>query len=301
MNDWFRSLTVLGTAFVGVVAVTIALALLIVPDPAVSSQAGSTAPPDAEATIGVPDTIGTVPTQVGGTLAVSGDLEAAFAVDRESVDQRYGVIGDDARIFFGSDPLSVEQMSFGGLSFFPDPDECTITPGGFNGAIGVAWATLHCADLADVRGNGVVTVDGTIGLAADMLGMRGDLPPSGGSVEVGGETLEFSEARLFTARFPAFVGRGGYNMQLEDESGTRLNFAYDPQTHALGLANVERDGVYNDVPADACAIDTREIGKLNPRTTVVEMSLQCVGVDFPGIGPVPIAGTLIVEQIDIIN
>lgn len=309
MNDWFRSLTVLGMAFVSVVLVTIGLAFLIVPDPAVSSEAGVTPRPaavlpgpDVDVTVDVP---GAIPTRVGGMLAVSGDLQGgsrAFTLDRESTDARYGLIGDDARIFFAGDPLAVEQMSLGGLSFFPEPDDCAITPGAFNPAIGVAWATLHCANLADVRGNGVVTVDGTIGMAADMLGIRGDLPPSGGTVDVGGETVEFSEARLFTAILPAFPDTGDYSMMLtDDETATRLNFGYDSESHELVLIKVERDGVFNDVPFDACTIQTQEVGRLNPRTTVVEMSMQCPEVDFPGLGRVPIVGTLIVDQVEITN
>lgn len=303
MNDWFRSLTVLGLSFVSVVIVTMGLAMLIVSS---AAQATDGTPRDVTLVTGpgvlvtVPPAVGGVPTQVGGTLAVSGDLQETFTLDREDTDGRYGLIGDDGRIFFGNDPLAVVQMNLGGLSFFPDPDECTITPGELNAAIGVAWATIHCADLADVRGNGVVSVDGTIGMAADLLGMRGDLPPSGGSIDIGGETLEFSEASLFVAARPAFVGMNRYSMQLvDDDSGTTLSFAWDPQTHGLALANVERDGADNDIPADACAIDTREVGMLNPRTTVVEMSLQCPDVDVPGLGPVPIVGSIIVEQIEI--
>jgi hypothetical protein len=304
MNDWFRSLTVLGMAFVSVVLVTIGLAFLIVPDPAVSSQAGVTPRPaavlpgpDVDVTVEVP---GALPTRVGGMLAVSGDLQGTFTFDREDTDARYGLIGEDARIFFAGDPLAVEQMSFGGLSFFPESEDCTITPGAFNPEVGVAWATLHCADLEDVRDNGVVTVGGTIAMAADMLGIRGDLPSSGGSVDIGAETVEFSEALLFTAARPAVVAMNPYSMQLnDDETATRLNFGYDFESHELVLVNVERDGVSNDVPVDACAIETREVGKLNPRTTVVEMFLRCPEVDVPGLGPVPIVGSLIVDQVEI--
>lgn len=303
MNDWFRSLTALGLAFVSVVIVTIGLALLIVPDPAVSSQAAGTAPLDADGTLETPDAIGAVPTHVGGTLAVSGDLQETFTLDREDTDGRYGLIGDDGRVFFGNDPLAVVQMNLGGLSFFPEPDECTITPGALNAAIGVAWATIDCADLADVRGNGVVTVDGTIGMAADVLGMRGDLPPSGGSVDVGSETLQFSEAFLYIVPRmvprPGSDGRSATAMQLTDqERDMTLSFAWDIQTHRLTLAHVAQGATGHDLPPDACSLATRELGRLNPRVTVVELTLQCGEVDFPGLGLVPISGSLIMEQVE---
>lgn len=315
VNDWLRSLTVLGIGFVGVVAFTLGLAVVTVPGPAVSWQATDATPPDVAASVDLPDAIGAVPTQVGGTLTVSGDRQDTFTLNREStdvrpglidgrpglIDGRYGLIGDDGRIFFAIDPLAVEQMNFDGLSFFPEPNECTITPGELNDAIGVATAHLECADLADVRGNGVVTVEGTIGLPGDLMGMRGDLPAAGGTIEVGDETLSFSEAHLLIdiGWQPAVVGGRAIAMQLTDEDrGMTLGFAYDVQTHRLELAHVMRGDTLTDVGEDACALATRELGRLNPGVTVVELTVRCNEVDLPELGLVPISGTVIVEQVE---
>lgn len=301
MNDWFRSVSALGMAFVGVVVVTLGLAMVMVPGPVGSSRTTGTAVPGTSGNAEAPDPIDVIPTRVGGMLTVTGDRQGTFTVDRESIDGRfglrYGLIGDEGRVFFDGRPLAVVQMNFDGMSFFPEPEECTIAPGQLNPAIGVGAARLQCVDVADVRGNGVVTIEGTIGIAGDRLGMRGDLPPSGGSVDIGGETLTFSEARVSVARRPAVVG-GRFGSRVPAEDGdSSLGFDYDAQTHELSLVNLEVDGAFAEVAHGACAISTRELGVLNPRTTVIDVSIRCAAVDVPGLGPVPIEGSLIVEQV----
>lgn len=291
VNDWFRSVSALGVAFVGVVVVTLGLAAVIVPDAVGFAQA--TDPPAGTSAIDL------IPSQVGGTLTLTGERQGTFTLNRESTDRRYGLIGDEGRVFFGGEPLAVVQMNFDGLSFFPEPEECTITPGELNPTIGVAAARLHCGDVADVRGNGVVTIDGTIGIAGDVLGMRGDLPPSGGRVDIGEETVVFTDAVLFTSAFPVRGSFGQYAMQLHDpDTDTRLAFDYDQHTHGLALTRAGRGGESNDVDASACDLTTRNIGILNPRTTVIEVSLRCPAVDVPGLGSVPIEGSIVVERVD---
>jgi hypothetical protein len=299
MTDWIRSLAVLAASFAGVVVLTFGLAVLIVPDPV-----GSTDEPDGTDPSGAPASaapigdIDDVPTEIGGTLVVTGDREVNLPVDREATDGQYGLIGDDARVFIGGDPLSIVQMNLDGLSFFPDPDECTITPGQLNQEIGVASARLACEGLADIRDNGVVSVDGVVGIAADMLGMRGDLPPSGGTVTLGDETLEFGEAVLYAFPVSVIDGPDQTNMGLVD-GRTELYFSYDVQTHRIALVSIERDDVPTEVPAEACSIATRELGKLNPRTTVLDLTLTCPAVELPDVGTVTIDGSLIVEEIDV--
>ena len=298
MNDWLRSVTVLGLAFGIVVFVTLELAILIVPGPDAESAGSDPTPPDAAATAEVPASIGAMPTDVGGSVTVSGDRQGIFTLDRDTIEGRYGLLGDDGRIFFASDPLSVAQMEFDGLSFFPDPEECTITAGALNQAIGVAWAHVQCTDLSDIRGNGVISLDGTIGLPGDLLGMRGDLPPTGGTVDAGGEILEFTDAVLFIGARPAVVG-GPYPLQLVDEDNkTVLGFDYDPMTYRLSLASVQRLGSRTDVPADACDVSTREVGALSPRVALIELTLVCSGVELADRGPVDLSGSVFVEQIE---
>jgi len=297
MTVWMRSLAVLAAAFAGVMILTFGLAAAIVP-----GQVG--APSDAEGAARTAESaapsvadLDAIPSGVGGTLKVTGDLEASLPVDRESTDGRYGLVGDDARIFFGGDPLSVVQMNLEGLSFFPELDACQLAPGRLNSAIGVASAHLRCAEVADIRGNGVVTVDAVIGIAGDMLGLRGDLPPSGGTVTVGDDVRTFSEARILAFGRPAVAGARGGSMATAAD-GTELHFDYDVHTHEISLAAIVLDGVTTEIPANGCSIATRELGRLNPRTAVLDLALACPAVELADRGTVAIDGTLVVEQVE---
>ncbi|MGI8829696.1 MAG: hypothetical protein ACR2I5_08020 [Candidatus Limnocylindria bacterium] len=296
MHDWLRSLTVLGVGFVGVVTVVLGLAVVIAPGPAVSVQDTDPTPSEALAATG---NIVADPTEVGGRLSVSGDIQEDFMLTHDTIDGRYGLEGDDARIFFVGDPPEIEQMNLGPLSFFPDPDECTITPGSLNAAIGVATAQLQCEEIADVRGNGVVTIIGTLRLAGDVVGLRGDLPLSGGEVDVADETLVFAEAYLFVER-GQFVSPNAFAQRITTSDGASwLMFDYDPNSGVLTLSDVTLDGhhgTFIDLGEEGCPVATQEIGQLNPRVNVVELSFDCPAVDVEDLGSVVVRGSLIVEQ-----
>jgi hypothetical protein len=294
MGDWFRSVTVLALAFVGAVVMTIGLANVIVPGGAADPQAatggddGHASPAASVAPI----------TGIGGNLAVTGDREGTLAVTREANEGVYSLVGDAARIVFqGSRPPVISQMSWEGLEFFPEPDACTITPGELDDEIGVGYAEIRCEGLADIRGGETVSVAGTLGLALTTLG-ESDLPQMGGSVAVGEETWTFAEAFLF--QFPVSQGPGtaDYNMVLADERGGSLLFRYDVQTHRLTLVNVERGGEASDLGPGACTLQADELGRLQPGTAVVELAIDCPGAQVPGLGAVPISGTLIVQQFE---
>ena len=159
-------------------------------------------------------------------------------------------------VFQGSQPPVISQISWEGLEFFPEPEACTITPGELDDEIGVGYAEIRCEGLADIRGGGTVDMAGTLGLALTTVG-ESDLPPMGGSVAVGDETWEFTEAFLF--RFPVNLGAGteDFNMVLTDEGNGSLRFRYDVQTHRLTLVNVERGGEASDLDAAACGLADR--------------------------------------------
>ncbi|HUH17239.1 MAG TPA: hypothetical protein VMM85_04765, partial [Methylomirabilota bacterium] len=92
------------------------------------------------------------------------------------------------------------------------------------------------------------------------------------------------------------VGAAGLGRRVADEEGdSSLEFDYDHNHHELTLVYVEVDGGRTEVADGACAVSTREIGMLNPHTSVIEVSLHCGEVDVPGLGPVPIVGSLIVD------
>jgi len=298
MNDWFRSLAVLAAAFAGAVVITFGLAVLIVPGLAGSAQ-GPDPASSGEASAAETDEPGGIP-GLGGSLAVTGDREDTFRLSRENNGERYSLEGDKGRIIFEGRPVEVTQMSFDGLEFFPEPDACTITPGDLDDLVGIGFAELRCDSLTDIRDTGTFTFAGTIGMPLDLISER-SLPESGGSLEVGDETWQIAEASLFTFNFPSFSnGEPDYNMGLVDEeTGGALYFVYDIQTHQLTVATVERGTESAAVPADACELREREIGRANPRTAVIELTIQCAGVDVPGLGPVSIDGTVIVDRIEV--
>ena len=306
MGDWFRSVTVLVMAFVGAVVVTIGLATVIVPGGAPDPQSagggdggGGGPPPTLQPIEGA-----------GGHLTVTGDREGTLTLTRESNDERYSLVGDDARMVFDGDPPAVAQLSWEGLEFFPEPEDCSITPGELDDQLGIGQAEVACTDLVDIRDGGTISVSGTLGLPLTMVG-DSDLPETGGSVTVGDETWEFVEAMLLAIPFVAVAGEDDYNMILAHDgtdegcpgpecSRASLRFRYDVQHHRLTLANIERDGADADLAAGACALETNELGRLTPGTAVVELTIDCPAAEVPGIGAVPIAGTVIVQQIDFV-
>ena len=89
-------------------------------------------------------------------------------------------------------------------------------------------------------------------------------------------------------------GNGGL---FRADSGGTLNVTFDIETRALTLDNVARDGADATLP-EGCTLASTELGQLNPRTTVIELSIDCAAVEVPGLGAVPIRGTVIVERLE---
>jgi hypothetical protein len=215
---------------------------------------------------------------------------------RDTGGDPYALVGDQGRITFEGRPPEITQISYDGLEFFPEPDDCTLTPGNNANRIGIGFAELRCESLSDIRGNGTITLSGEVGLPLDMVAET-NLPESGGSLTVGDETWEFAEATLIGYQRPAIAGSTEYNMELEDRDAS-VNFTYDYASHRLTLASLVRGGEENDVPADRCELLVADVGKPNPRTTVIELTIRCVDVDVPGLGRVLISGTVIVDRVE---
>ncbi len=294
MNDWFRSFSVLGIAFVGVVALTFGLAALIVPRAAGSAQ-GPAATPGASGRVPV-DPNAPI-TAIGGVLTVTGDREGSFVLDRESIDQGYALTGQDGGIYFTGNPVEIERISYDRLEFYVDPGDCEVEPGERHDPSGVAGATIRCQDIDDVRDGGTVSMEGVVGVSADVLGLRGDLPPSGGTIDIGDEALEFPGA-YFTMGIPSgFQPAGGF---LFNEDGrTILHIDWDVQTHALAFETVEIDGVQTEIPPGSCSLSFSELGRLNPRVTTAEMTIECPSVEMASGETVRIGGTIIADLAEV--
>ncbi len=292
MTDWIRSIALLGMAFAAVVVVTLGMAGSIVP------TAGEDAP--AAGASGDPGA-GDHPTPgqarqgvVGGSLVVTGERDGSLVVDRELIEDRYGLAGDDGRIIFeGSGPLTVGQVQYGGLNFFVDPEECTVTPGARHDPTGVALAEIRCEAITDVRDTATIGLEGTVGMAADLFGLRGDLPGTGGTIQLGDETLTIGITRLHLAPYAgAFVGQ-----LVAEDHGAAVSLTYDPFSHGLSVAEVVYDGDVVRVDG-GCSASEREIGLLNPHTRVSELSVECAPIEIPTLGSVSLSGTVVAELVE---
>jgi hypothetical protein len=59
-----------------------------------------------------------------------------------------------------------------------------------------------------------------------------------------------------------------------------------------------RDGETADIAAGACALQREELGRPNPRTTTVEIAIDCPSVEVPGLGVAPIGGSVVVDELE---
>ena len=307
MREWSRSLTILAVAFAGTLAITLGLVMLVVQDRAAPTAEATESPAPSIA----PDVM---PTAIGGSLAVTGDRTDTLPLDRASYDigispdfergfarleyGRFGLLGQEGDIYFEPEPPSVAQLDFDGLAFYPDPADCTITPGILNAAIGIASARLECPSLEDVRGAGTVSIDGGVALPADLIGLRGDLPPSGGDIEVGDRTLRFGDGRMLvmnaltdeTRRVPLFL--------YGDDDVSSLGFERDPATGQLYLTYLVIDEELFDIDDEACRVAAEDVGPASPITTVLELTIRCEALALDSHGTVTVDDTLVIDLID---
>jgi hypothetical protein len=293
VNDWFRSVGVVGTAFAAVIVFTLGAALAIVPSGEDTSPGSATMPPTAG---GTPSpTIAAQPTTIGGSLTVTGDREGAFVLERETTQNRYGLVGPEGRLLFESgDPVTVARIQYDGLEFFLGPDDCTVIPGERHDPTGVAGADIRCESIADVRDNGTISVDGRIGVAASLFGLRGDLPDSGGTLTLGDETLEIGETWFIVPGDGAF-GTFFVGQLVNEDAGVSVNFDYDHRTHELSVDEVISGGERTRLGGE-CSVDEEEIGILDPHTRVVELRLRCAPIALPDRGEVSLGGSVIVHM-----
>jgi hypothetical protein len=118
-------------------------------------------------------------------------------------------------------------------------------------------------------------------------------------VTVGTETWTFADGTLEAWQMPLIAGARAYNLELVDETtGAALHATYDVETRTVALVNVARGGAEAALPGRGCVLGSHELGPLNPRTTVIELRVDCEGVEVPGLGTVPIRGMVIVERLE---
>lgn len=306
MNDWLRSLTILGATLIGVATVTLVLVGFIVPSPVDPSLAEATAEPTFDLTVG--------PDRVGGRLTVTGDRPGTLVLDSSSgtavryvsgddggvnvmPDEEPALQGPDGHIRFDRDTGEVIHIAYDGLSFYLDQGDCTLTPGARHEDTGMIAALLECPEIIDVRDQGVITIEGVIALSEGVLGGRGDLPPTGGSVDVAGTTIEYDEAEMFFGgEVLDETGRVPVGIFVEDRNA-HLGFEYDRANEELFLTEIGVGDAYIRL-AEPCPLTVDELGRLNQQTTVGRLTIDCDGVELPEGDTGTVEGSVVVDFID---
>lgn len=295
MDGVLRSVSVLAMAFVGVVLLTLGMATLILP-----GASGAIGGDPSSSGLGSPDDTPSIPTgrptAEGGTLAVSGDRPGTFVLDHADDAGRYSLVGSDGRIAFDGDPVEVPQVAYDGLNFILDPGACTVAAADQNSDVGVAWADVTCDGITDVRGTATISISGRVGVAMDVLGLVTGLPQIGGSVVFGDRTLEATIAGFRAEPNPRYA----FDSDAMQIGGTdpfwSLSIGWDSESDLLDLTRVSYGADRVDAVPGACEIGYRLVGRYSPRHALAEVTLECASVEVPGLGAVPISGTVVVDQ-----
>lgn len=256
-------------------------------------------PQDGSPTAGSPDRPN-LPVAIGARLQVSGDRQGTFDLNAERGrdDGTFGLEGDDGRIFFAAD-LSIEQMSYDGLDFFPDPGDCDVAPGEINEEIGVAAVEISCVEITDVRDTATVTFGGTAGLPRSLVASS-DLPPLGGSFDfIGEERIPFLEVDGggFFIEAEGFVSDPHPLYLFSFEDADTIAFTYDRQDDSLGLDHIVYESTENLVPPGVCEVATVNLGALSPTSTRIEVKVTCDPFPVVGLGEVGLQGSAVVDKV----
>ena len=292
-------MAMLGATLVGVAGVT--LLLIGVISPHATAEPTPSAAPSFDLAI--------APDRIGGRLAVTGDRSGTLLIERvqggvqsaaaegDSVSVQRGpfrLIGENGQVMFGGDPEDgVTQIDFDDLSFYLDPGDCDITLGERNDANGLMAVRLDCPELADLRGGGIVSVEGVVAVPGDVLGERGDVPPSGGSVTVGDETVELSELIMVGGGELVETGRVPLSVHGADPD-TVLGLEYDPDTAEIFLTYMIAGGIPLTLP-EPCPVMVEDLGDLSDFTSVVRLTIDCDALLEDGTST-SLDGTVVVDS-----
>ena len=316
MQEGRRSLAIAVATIAGVAVVTIGLISIMVPRPTDPLPSASAAP---TADLAVP------PDQVGGLLTVDGDRTGTLRLDTARSDPAVAVdggpgvnvlgdvwlSGSDGRVAFSRDPAKgITKVDYDGLSIFVKPEDCAVSKGALNATSRLMSVGVHCAKLEDVRGNGTIALSGVVAVPSDLMGERGDLPPSGGSVSVGEQTIEFSDAAVMlgggiivgeTERIPlTLIAYDAGYVDSDDwwSQASVLGVEQVPESGAYVLTSVQVRGEMVTLAAP-CPVSGEELGDLNDWTRVVELRIDCQDAELSNGGSVSIEGSLVVDLIEV--
>lgn len=279
-----------GTAALIVLGV-VGLARLTVPDEPTFSEGLE------EAAESENNTVDFTPTAVGGQLEVTGAAEGTITLERTAHGPTYGLENSKTRLFFESDPLTISQMSYEGLAFFPEPEDCEFTEGEHNEEAGLVGVEVSCPELVDIRDNGTITLEGVLALPADLV-IEVDTPDTGGTITIGGEEWEIVNPLLFVG--PRF--RGDELTEIEFNLFTNsaekgLNLVYNDDSGRMALTAIHYDQRSQPVEGSGCNLMDEEVMIVNPQMEFHELTIDCEDLEVPGLGTVSIEGSVVYEKI----
>lgn len=287
-----RSLAVLTASAALVTIGVVALAQIAVNDPPDFQDDLATASTLADGSLDI------MPTAVGGELTVSGAREDRMVLDGYANAANFGLSGPKGKVFFETDPLTISQMDFDGLAFFPDVDSCIFEPGQENTDVGLVAVTVDCPELVDIRGNGTITLTGYVSLPSDMI-LEQDLPDTGGTVTVGESTFEpVDPVLLIGADFSDHgVQEVGLWLGTDRPEDPTVFLAYDERSDSLTVARVFYERGIAEVEPGECETETTEAAVVNPQASVLRVVFTCDGVDVSSHGSVLVEGDVTFERI----
>lgn len=283
----WKGVGILGAAAVLVIVLVLGMAQLTVPDEPTFAEGFEEAAASPE---------DFVPSAAGGVLEVTGAREGLIELEEEIGGPSFGLGDGLARIFFTGAPLAIGQMSYDGLAFFPEPEDCEFAAGEHNEEAGLVAVQITCPELVDIRDNGSIALEGFAALPADLV-IDLDLPDTGGTVTVGDEEWEIVDPLLFIG--PRFLGddmTANEFLVWTRDARKGLGFTYNDETGTMSLVSVYFEEGPQDVDSTDCSLMDDEVMTVNPQTQFRELTINCESVDVPGLGTVGIAGALVYEK-----
>lgn len=254
------------------------------------------------------------PKAIGGSLQITGDRTGTLTLDtatgtggRQEIRDDGAVVvmpaedtvmlrGADGDIRFERDTGAVTHIAYDGLSIYVDPGQCEVTHGAVNEGNDLMAALVECSDIADVRGQGVVTVTGVIALPADALLGRGDLPPTGGSLEVDGSTITLDEAEIFLDGQPLDETGRIQSGWFDADGASGIVLEYEPEADRWFLTHAY-SGDEHATLEEPCPIAAEELGHLNDYTTVTRLDIECTDVAVTDGGTRSVTGSIVADVI----
>lgn len=231
------------------------------------------------------------PTAVGGVIEVTGVEEAKLTFEGAAFGPSFGLANDDARIFFETNPLAISQMSFHALAFFPDPEDCEFTEGEHNEQAGLVAVQVTCPELADIRDNGSIALDGQLALPTNMV-VDLDIPEQGGTLRIGDETSGeeweiVPDVVLITGEDRFFGADGNPGLVLStDNPSTWMRLTYDTDSDVLIPDIFTYSGNEIDLSSAECTTQDVELLVMSPEGQARELTVDCQSVEMQGRGTV---------------